>query len=72
MADGTESVPERLLKMEIADDPRLAAMKQALTGVNSQEEAELVFAAKDLNVEDEWKKWCADEIGIDLNLLDFL
>ena len=72
MADGAESVPERLLKMEIADDPRLATMKQALIGVDSQEEAELVFAAKDLNVEDEWKKWCADEIGMDLNLLDFL
>ena len=72
MADGGESVPERLLKMEVADDPRLAAMKRALVGVDSQEEAELIFAAKDLNVEDEWKKWCADEIGIDLNLFDFL
>lgn len=66
-----ESVPEQLLKMEIADDPRLAAMKQALAGAGSQSEAELLFAAKDLNVEDKWKKWCAEEIGIDLDIRDF-
>ena len=69
--DCRESVPEQLLKMEIADDPRLAAMKQALIGADSQSEAELLFTAKDLNVEDEWKKWCAEEIGMDLDIRDF-
>lgn len=72
MPDGRESLPEKLLRMEVADDPSLAAMKQALVGADTKEEAEIEFAAKDLNVEDEWRRWCADEIGMNLDLRDFL
>lgn len=68
-----ESVSEVVLKAEIAGNRSLAGIKRAFCeDVSSDEEAEIRFAVEGRDIEDEWSKWCTEELGMDLDIRAFL